>query len=150
MGIPEEDLGPRWLRDYGLTDFGEIAADIDAMEEFAAKLAGDVRNNYATHLPQVTESMLTALPHPSADFRELVEFMTTHRDAQDATQLNVYNHANGTHQMASAAQQISANYRGADAFARARVSDVDRAFTEVSTVDIAPVEPNGPAPIRDH
>jgi hypothetical protein len=37
--IPEEDRGPAWLRDYGYTDFGDIEADLVAMEEFAKKLA---------------------------------------------------------------------------------------------------------------
>jgi len=37
--IPEEDRGPAWLRDYGYADFGQIEADIQAMERFAATLA---------------------------------------------------------------------------------------------------------------
>ena len=126
--VPEEDGSPGWLRDYGFTDFGSIAADISAMEEFAKKLATDVQNNYVPHLAGVTDAMLTELPPAATTFPELIEFLTTHRQAQDVTQQNVFNFANGTNHFAKAASSISAEYRGSDAFAHARVSDVDKAF----------------------
>jgi hypothetical protein len=132
MGIPDEDLGPRWLRDYGSTNFGDIAANIAAMEEFATKLAADVQNNYATHLGSVSESMRAELPHPTG-FPELKSFLEAHRDAQNLTENNVYNFANGTNNFAEAAHDISKKYRGADAFSRARVSDVDSAFQRAAT-----------------
>jgi hypothetical protein len=101
-----------------------------------------VQNNYAPHLTSVTEAMLTELPPPSGDFRELLDFLETHRAAQDATHINVYNFANGTHDFATAAQHISKEYRGADAFSHARVADVNAAFEQVTapegtSVDIA-------------
>ena len=126
--IPEEDRGPAWLRDYKITDFSQIAADITAMEAFATKLAADVENNYVPHLPAVTQAMLTRVPPPSSAFLELCDFMAAHQIAQDTTQQNVYNFANGTYHFASAAQKISADYRGTDAFARAQLKDVNDAF----------------------
>jgi hypothetical protein len=131
--IPEEDRGPAWLRDYGFTDFGNIEADIAAMEEFASKLAADVEKNYVPHLTSVTDAMLTELPPPAATFSELVDFFTVHREAQDATQQNVYNFANGTYHFATAAQTISTDYRGSDAFSHARVRDVDKAFDKATS-----------------
>ena len=132
--IPEEDRGPGWLRDYGYTDFGTIEADIAAMQEFAAKLAADVQNNYSPHLAGVSESMLTRLPPPDARFSELVAFMEAHRAAQDVTQQNVYNYANGTDNMAKVVEEVSNQYRGTDAFARARVADVHSAFEKVAHI----------------
>lgn len=126
--IPEEDRGPAWLRDYGHTDFGDIAADIAAMEEFAKKLAAEVQNNYAPHLTRVSDAMLTQLPPPAATFPELVDFMTAHHAAQETTQLNVYSFADGTNHFARVAESISNEYRGTDAFSQARVNDVDKAF----------------------
>jgi hypothetical protein len=128
--IPKEEQGPAWLRDYGHSDFGDIAADIAAMEEFATKLADDVQNNYVPHLSGVTDAMLTQLPPPAATFPELVDFMTAHQAAQDTTQTNVYNFANGTNRFATAAQTISQEYRGSDAFSQARLNDIDQAFGE--------------------
>jgi hypothetical protein len=128
--IPEEDRGPAWLRDYGHTRFGDIAADIAAMEEFATKLAADVQNNYVPHLSRITDAMLTELPQPAASFPELVSFMIAHNEAQGVTQENVFNFANGTNHFATAAKTISGEYRESDAFSRARVGDVDKAFAE--------------------
>ena len=130
--IPEEERGPGWLHHYGDTDFGDIAADIAAMEEFAKKLAADVQNNYSPNLTGVSEAMLTRLPAPDARFSELVSFLTAHHAAQGATHENVYNYANGTDNMATVAQEISKQYRGTDAFAHARVSDVHSAFNKIS------------------
>jgi hypothetical protein len=144
--IPEEDRGPAWLRDYGFTDFGSIEADVAAMEEFAAKLAADVQDNYVPHMNSVTNAMLTELPPASVDFRELGEFFSAHTAAQDVTQENVYQFANGTNDFAAAAQTISSDYRGSDAFAHAKVGDVDRAFDKaVQPTDARPDSRGGDA-----
>lgn len=129
--IPEEDRGPVWLRDYGTTDFGSIEADIQAMEQFAAKLAANVQDSYAPHMASVSESMGAPLPDPPAGFVELTSFLTAHNQAQDVTHQNVYNYANGTQGFASAAADISKQYRGSDAFSHARVADVNKAFDKV-------------------
>ena len=122
--IPDEDLGPAWLRDYGHTDFGDIEADILAMEEFAARLKADVEKNYAPRAQDVSQTMLTALPPAHPDFQELHFFLAAHERAQNVALQNVYNYANGTYGFATAAHEVSAKYRGADAYARARVTDV--------------------------
>lgn len=133
--IPEEDRGPAWLRDYGYTDFSQIDADITAMEQFAKKLQADVEDNYAPHLTTVTDAMMTELPHPPSEFAELSSFLTVHNDAQNVTQQNVYNFANGTQGFALAAADISKKYRGSDAFSHAKVSDVNTAFNRVGVSD---------------
>lgn len=138
--IPDEDRGPAWLRDYGFTDFGDIAADIAAMEEFAKKLAADVQDNYVPHLTGVTDAMLTELPPAADTFTELAKFMKAHHAAQTVTQRNVYNFANGTNHFATAAQTISQDYRGSDAFSHARVKDVDKAFDQAVNPDSGTVD----------
>ena len=120
--IPEEDRGPAWLRDYGFTDFGDIAADINAMAEYAAKLIADVQDNYAPHLGKLSQAMAT--PLPEARFGELQSFFALHAAAQGRTEINAYRYANGTNALGKAAQSISVDYRGSDAFAHATVADV--------------------------
>src|SRR4051812_46574802 len=122
--IPEEDRGPAWLRDYGFTDFGDIAADINAMQEYAKKLAADVQDNYAPHLNGMSAAMLTRLPPPNPNFYELNSFIKAHTSVQVVTQNNVYAFGDGTSILASAAQKIGAEYQGSDAFAHAKVADV--------------------------
>ena len=129
--IPEEDRGPQWLRDYGYTDFSQIEADIKAMEQFATKLSANVKDNYAPHLTTVTDAMSTRLPDPPSEFIELITFLFVHNEAQNTAHQNVYNYANGTEGFANAAKDISKKYSGSDAFANAKVQDVDKAFDEV-------------------
>ncbi|MFF5079756.1 hypothetical protein ACFY36_22110 [Actinoplanes sp. NPDC000266] len=138
--IPEEDLGPAWLRDYGTTDFGQIEADIQAMEQFAAKLAANVKDSYAPHLESVSASMGTPLSPLDFTFAELASFLTAHREAQDVTHQNVYNYANGTQGFASAAADISKKYAGSDAFSHAKVTDVAKAFDKYGIPETTTVE----------
>src|ERR1700712_944725 len=110
--IPEEDRGPAWLRDYGFTDFGDIAADIEAMEHFAQKLSADVQDNYVPHMYTASDSMNVQIPDAASTFPELVSFMRAHEAARDVTHANVYGYANGTNHFATAADTISKEYRG--------------------------------------
>ncbi len=128
--IPDEDRGPAWLRDYGYTDFSQIEADIQAMEQFATKLSANVKDNYAPHLSTVTTAMSTRLPDPPAEFIELTTFLSAHNEAQNVAHQNVYNYANGTQGFATAAEDISKEYSGSDAFAHAKVTDVDKALDQ--------------------
>lgn len=130
--ITDESFGPRELEGHVAAGFGDIEADIDAMEEFAKRLAGEIQSGYAPHLAIVSDAMMTELPPPAGYFNELYDFMTAHHAAQEATHNNVYNFADGTQRIATAAETISHEYRGSDAFSRARVSDVDKAFTQAA------------------
>jgi hypothetical protein len=123
--IPEEDLGPAWLRDYNYTDFGDIEADIQAMKEFAAKLTANIKGSYAPHAQTVSETMMGPLPE-APNFYELHLFLYAHDQVQLATQQNVYGYINNTYRFASAAHKISDKYSGSDAFARANLIDVQQ------------------------
>lgn len=127
MGLPEEDLPPSWLRDYG-----DIEADISKMEEFAAKLHAEVVDNYAPHLPYIYDAMAVELPQPSALFPELVSFLTTHQASQQATSDLVYFYRDATGGFATAAAEVSKNYGAADAFSAANVHDVEKALDQTA------------------
>ena len=124
--IPEEDRGPAWLRDYGFTDFGDIAADINAMEEYAKKLAADVDENFTPHFTGMSTAMQTHLPPADPNFYELRSFVDAHTAVRALTQENVYAFGQGTSVFAAAAQVISDDYRGTDAFAHAKAADIHR------------------------
>jgi hypothetical protein len=138
--IPEDDRGPAWLRDYGYIDFGDIAADIDAMEEYATKLDATVRNSYGPHMTRMSEAMMTPLPVPNDGFAELSTFFQAHWSVQDATQENVYGFGNGTIALATAAQKVGRRYRGTDAFAHATVADITKVL---DTPSAAPTTAEG-------
>ncbi|MDG4784516.1 hypothetical protein O7626_00950 [Micromonospora sp. WMMD1102] len=124
--IPEEDLGPAWLRDYG----GAIEADIQRMEEFAQQLLTEVQKNYVPHMEEVQADILPNMPDPHGGFAELVSFFDAHRNVQQDTSNLVWDVGNGTGGLAVAAEKVSKNYGQADAFSRARVSDVENALDE--------------------
>lgn len=112
---------------YDLSSINGIEADIAAMEEFAAGLKADLVDNYMPHADAAAEAMLATLP-TGGPFYDLHLFMYAHQQAQDATQQNLDGYIDGTYTFATTAEDISAKYRGADAFSRAKLSDVDKAF----------------------
>jgi hypothetical protein len=119
--LPDEDLGPAWLRDWQ-----HIDADIQAMDEFAKKLRTDVEANYAAHLSPIYDDMATAVP--GGGFAELQDLLVTHRDATQTTTNFVHDYANRSAHMADAASQISQRYGDSDAFASATVNGVNQAL----------------------
>lgn len=134
MGIPEEDLGPAWLRDYG----DSIEADIRRLEEFGAQLDAEVRQSYVPHMEIVQEDMMVELPPPAAEFSELTSFMQTHQSTQQNTTNIVYTFRDATGGFAYAAQRVGNEYGNADAFSAARVGDVEAALGKTA---VAPVPP---------
>lgn len=121
--ILEEDRPASWLRDYG-----RIEADIRQLREFAAKLEAEVRRNYAPHLSYIADNMSAKLPDPCDAFIELVHFLQAHREMQQATTDLVYALGGATGGLAAAAGTVAEQYAGADAFAAARIGDVERAL----------------------
>lgn len=138
--IPEEDLPPSWLRDYG-----DIEADISRMEEFATKLNGEVTNNYNPHLTYVTDDMRTPLPGVYTDFKELHDFQNAYMATAQDTSDNVYFYGQATDGFAVAADEVSRQYRHSDAFSAARVSDVEKALdkTAAAAPQVPGVQPDG-------
>ena len=127
MALSNEDLPPAWLRDYTT-----IEADISRMEEFAAKLDAEVRDNFAPHLTPIFDDILTELPPAYTDFPELLGFLEHHAASAQDTAYTVYYYQDVTGGFAVAAGEVSRNYRGADAFAAARVDDVEAALNKTA------------------
>jgi hypothetical protein len=121
MALPDEDLGPVWLRNWQ-----HIDADIQAMDEFAKKLRTDVEANYASHLTPIYDDMATAVP--GGGFAELQDLLLTHREATQTTTNFVHDYANRSAHMADAASQISQRYGESDAFSSATVGAVNQAL----------------------
>lgn len=125
MAIPEEDLGPAWLRDYQY-----IEADIQRMDEFAKTLRTEVETNYVSHLTPIYDDMGTPLPAVNLGFAELFDLMETHKEATEITTHQVHDYANRSSGMAHAASEISSNYAASDAFAQANVTSVREALND--------------------
>lgn len=132
MGIPDEDLGPVWLRDYGslyniggdAAGSGSVRADLPAMDEFASALRDNVDADYVPHARVVFDDM--SVPAYGNGFPELAWALEQHRDVKSVAVNNVADHANGTAVFAEAIRGIAQRYRSSDAFAAAQLSDIQQ------------------------
>lgn len=145
MAIPEEDLPPAWLRDYG-----DIEADISKMEEFAANLDAEVRQNYAPHLTYLSEDVTAPVPDPAAEFVELCAFLETHGAVQQDSTNVVFHYRDATGGFAQAAKEVSENYGRADAFALARVKEVESALDKTSAARLPEPGTTTPPSVTDN
>ncbi|WP_433389943.1 hypothetical protein [Micromonospora sp. KLBMP9576] len=142
--IPEEDRPASWLRGYG-----GIEADIRQLREFADKLQAEVERNYAPNLSYIAEDMKVPVPNPADAFIELVSFLRAHHETQQATADMVWGVRDATGHLAAAAGTVAKRYSEADAFASARVTDVERALASPAATRGAPPalhDPTGPEP----
>jgi hypothetical protein len=127
MAQSNEDLPSSWLRDYAT-----IEADIGRLEEFAAKLDAEVRDNFAPHVAPIFDDILAELPPAYTDFPELLDFLRSHAATAQDTAYTVYYYQDVTGGFAVAAGEVSRNYRETDAFAAAKVSDVQAALDKTA------------------
>ncbi|MEV2237042.1 hypothetical protein [Micromonospora sp. NPDC049891] len=126
--IPEEDRQAAWLRGAG-----GVEADIRQLRDFAEQLRAEVESSYAPHLRYIADDMLTAVPNPADAFIELVQFMRTHWETQQATTNAVWGVGDTTGHLAEAAKLVAEQYADTDAFAAARVTDVHQALGRPGT-----------------
>jgi hypothetical protein len=96
------------------------------MAEYAKKLAADVDDNFTPHFNGMSSAMETPLPEANPNFYELSSFVEAHKTVRGLTQDNVFAFGQGTSVFAAAAQQVSHEYRGTDAFAHAKAADIHK------------------------
>jgi hypothetical protein len=123
--IPDEDLGPKWLRDYE-----SIEADLQGMKEFAAALQAELENSYLPHREQVNREMVVEGSRPDERFRELCHLLERHWFSRVMTTALLTEHGNATWTFATTAQTVSDRHGDADGMARARAEDI-QAYMEV-------------------
>lgn len=134
MQIPDEDLGPVWLRDYGsLYRNGDLSAagdggtgvrgDLSAMDQFAAALEQNLHDDYEPHARKVLDD-LSVRPEGTPGFAELQAALAQQDEVSFAASDNVANHGNGALVFAIAMKDISERYRQTDAFAAATLTDI--------------------------
>jgi hypothetical protein len=126
MAVPEEGLGPGWPPEHG----AGIRAEIARLDEFAAALDADVRDHYLPEMLRLHQDMSAELPRPLGSFPELTSFLQAHQATAQDTSDVVYTVADATGGFAYAARRVSERYAETDAFAAARVADVEAALDE--------------------
>ncbi|MBB5871628.1 hypothetical protein F4553_005007 [Allocatelliglobosispora scoriae] len=125
MAISEEDLGPRWLRDYG-----DVNVDVATLLKFGNSLIAELDLDYKPHAMKIFDDMSVPDGYSSAEFFELVDALATHRTVRVETTTSLARHADGIFAFGSAAKEISNNYGEADAYSGAKVGYVERLMAD--------------------
>ncbi|WP_162908362.1 hypothetical protein [Allorhizocola rhizosphaerae] len=152
MGLPEEDRGPAWLRDWGRNtgytesnpmtgwvDGRALQVDVQDLQAFANALQTEFEQDFLPHLDEVYRLMEKTPASPDERFIELTESMTHHRDVLVQTSTVLEAHKQAVTAFFTAAREIGNAYRGADELTAAKVSDVEANL--VSTSATTPVTP---------
>jgi hypothetical protein len=127
--IPDEDLGPRWLRDEV-----SINVRVDGLRNFAKALLEDLEKNFGTHVPQVYDAMSAhACVGDGLFFAEMNQVRTKHYKCLDATVNLLQAYARGTYALGSGADTVADKYDDADELAKAKAQDVERIMNPPTT-----------------
>lgn len=138
MAIPDEDLGPRWLRDYG-----DVEVSAESLLTFAKSLIDELEQDYKPHAELVFEDMRTPDGYPSPDFVELVDALSTHQKMRVETTTLISRHADGVLAFANAAETIGKNYGEADAYAEASTKFVEKLMVDAPAARDDGTQPPG-------
>lgn len=145
MGLPEEDRGPAWLRDWGrdtghtdldtftgYVDPNALSVDINTLVAFAQALQVEQEKDFRPHVQEVFKQMSAITAPPDGRFIELTEGLTHHREMLALTSTAIAQHDKAIVAFVEAARTISTAYRNVDAMSAATVADVENSLTNVS------------------
>jgi hypothetical protein len=111
--IPEDDLGPQWLRDTK-----SINIEIDSVRHLAEALRQNLDQNFRTHLPQVYGAIQPgAQVGDSIASQSLYAMREKLAECLESTRNLVRAYDQGTNALAQAAQMIADRYGAADGLA---------------------------------
>lgn len=109
----------------GLGGGADVMVNMPAMIEFASALQRNVDDDYVPAAQYVFNNM-SVQPEGQPSFVEIWSALEQHDQVKMTATDNVANFANGAKVFANAAQEISRRYRETDAFAAARLTDVQQ------------------------
>jgi hypothetical protein len=118
--IPDEDLGPHWLRD-------EVSIDVqvEGLKSFSKALLEDLDKNFGTHAPQIYDVMSKhACVGEGMFFAEMDEVRNRHYECLTAIVNLLRDYASGTYAVGKGADTVAKNYTDADSAAHVKVTDV--------------------------
>lgn len=131
--IPDEDLGPVWLRDYE-----SIEVDLRGMRDYANALKAELEQNYLPHRREVNDDMTVQAASPDGRFLELCFLLDRHWESQVMTTALLTAHGDATQTFSVAAQTISQRYGDTDGLVVARAKDIQGIITSPPPVATPP------------
>jgi hypothetical protein len=147
--LPPEDRPSQFIADYK-----DIEVKTGDLEAFAKSLQAEVQQNYVPHLDKVATDLAVGDVYTNEEFAEFIQALQRHTEVRQITLNRLFDHGDGTGTLSTAADQISKNYAGADAYSAATSRDVDTVIatppvtTNETPIDTSTVSsPNGVATV---
>jgi hypothetical protein len=141
--IPDEDLGPAFLRD-------EVSIDVqvEGLRSFSRALLQDLEKNFGTHVPQVYDVMSKhACVGDGMFFPEMDAVRNRHYECLTSIVNLLRDYATGTYAMGKGAETVAKNYSDADSLAHVKATDVDKVLKPETTGPTATTQTGTSTPI---
>jgi hypothetical protein len=148
--LPPEDRPSSYIADYK-----DIEVKTDDLEAFAKSLQAELEQNYLPHRDKMAIDLAVGDVYTNEQFTEFIQALTRHAEIRQVTLRRLYDHGDGTDTLSVAADKISKNYAGADAYSAATSRDVSSVIaqppattsnnTSINTSTVA--SPNGVATV---
>jgi hypothetical protein len=118
--LPPEDRPSQFIADYK-----DIEVKTDDLEAFAKSLQAELEQNYLPHRDKMATDLAVGDVYTNESFTEFIQALTRHAEIRQITLRRLFDHGDGTDTLSVAADQISKNYAGSDAYSAATSRDVD-------------------------
>src|SRR5262245_37578465 len=151
--LPPEDRPSQFISDYK-----DIEVKTDDLEAFARSLKAELEQNYLPHRDKMATDLAVGDIYTNESFTEFIQALTRHAEIRQLTLDRLFDHGDGTGTLSVAADQISKNYVGADAYSAATSRDVNSVIAQppTTTTNNTPLNtstvssPNGAVRSEEH
>jgi hypothetical protein len=123
--LPPEDRPSSYIADYK-----DIEVKTDDLEAFAKSLQAELEQNYLPHRDKMATDLAVGDVYTNEQFTEFIQALTRHAEIRQITLRRLYDHGDGTDTLSVAADKISKNYSGADAYSAATSRDVNSVIAQ--------------------
>jgi hypothetical protein len=108
-----------------ISDYKDIQVNTTDLESFAKSLKAELEQNYLPHRDKMATELSVGDVYTNEDFPEFIQALTRHAEIRQLTLDRLFDHGDGTGTLSVAADEISRNYAGSDAFSAATTRDVN-------------------------
>jgi len=126
--LPPEDRPPAFIADYK-----DIEVKTDDLESFANSLHAELQQNYLPHRDKMASDLVVGDVYTNENFTEFIGALKRHAEIRQLTIDRLFDHGDGTGALSRAADKISKNYAGSDAYSAATSRDVNSVIATPAT-----------------
>jgi hypothetical protein len=136
--LPPEDRPSQFIADYK-----DIQVKTDDLESFSKSLKAELEQNYLPHRDKMATDLAVGDVYTNESFTEFIQALTRHAEVRQLTIDRLFGHGDGTGALSVAADKISKNYAGADAYSAATTRDVNSVIKPpTTTTNDTPINTN--------